>query len=215
MQRVKFPIEYTLEPEEVEVGTPWVTLTLKNLGSETLKNLNVRLNSVDSYDLSVLGRGEFVPTLGPQQETTLTYQLSTYSSTWVYATLDGRSDGDPHHASSPLMRVTVGHEAAQLLSVFAMTEPYPPAGDTIRIEATIQARLPSEGLELEFWADKPDASFEELASINTGGLSRGERARYAAEITPEQEGMYSIHAYLYDGLKRIGAAVDHVWVRSA
>ena len=44
--RTKYPIEYELNPTKVDRGTHWLTLKLKNIGSETLKELDVQLHSL-------------------------------------------------------------------------------------------------------------------------------------------------------------------------
>jgi hypothetical protein len=53
--RYKYPFEYDLSPTEIEKGTNWVTLKMKNIGSETLKDLDVQLHSLDTYNLSIYG----------------------------------------------------------------------------------------------------------------------------------------------------------------
>lgn len=73
----------------------------------------------------------------------------------------------------------------------------------------------SEGLKLEFWADTPGGEFEELAIVETKALKPGEEATYSAEVTPGQDGLYTIYAYLYDGVRRIGREVEYVYVRQA
>jgi hypothetical protein len=59
LSRIKFPIEYELSPSEIDVGPNWVTLKLKNIGSETLRGLDVQLHSLDTYKLTVYGTGLF------------------------------------------------------------------------------------------------------------------------------------------------------------
>lgn len=56
---------------------------------------------------------------------------------------------------------------------------------------------------------------EELAIIETKELGAGEEATYSAEVTPEEKGLYTIYAYLYDGIRRIGREVEYVHVREA
>lgn len=46
-------------------------------------------------------------------------------------------------------------------------------------------------------------------------VSEGDENSYATEITPEQEGEYIVHAYLYEGETRIGHATDTVYVGQA
>lgn len=109
--------------------------------------------------------------------------------------------------------MTVQGDVAELSSLFAMTEPYPLRGQKLRIEATIRGLADSEGLRLEFWADAPSGEFKELSTVETKPLNAGEEIRYSAEIMPEEEGLYTIYAYLYDGVRRIGRQVEHVYVR--
>ena len=94
-----------------------------------------------------------------------------------------------------------------------MTEPYPHLGERIRFEAILQGSSDSERLRLEFWAETPSGEFMELVKVETETLSAGEQAQYSAEIVPEQEGMYTIYAYLYDGAKRIGHELERVYVK--
>ena len=49
--RLKYPIEYELNPTEIDKGTQWLTLKLKNTGSKTLKRLDVELHSLDTFYL--------------------------------------------------------------------------------------------------------------------------------------------------------------------
>jgi hypothetical protein len=111
--------------------------------------------------------------------------------------------------------VSVGQEAAELVSLFALSEPYPPVGERVRCEATLRGLAKSQGLRLEFWADTPAGDFETLGEIETKRLDAGEEAAYAAEFLPKDTGMYTIYAYLFDGIRRIGRRTEHVYVREA
>jgi hypothetical protein len=71
--------------------------------------------------------------------------------------------------------------------------------------------MDSEGLTLEFWADKP-TGYEKLAEIKTKKLSRGEEASYSAKITPKEEGYYTVYANLYNNYRLIGRRSDTIWV---
>jgi hypothetical protein len=194
-------------------GTQWLTVTLKNIGTKTLTDLAVNLNAFDTYGISVLGTGRYVGTLEPGQEHLLSFQVSASYSTSLYLSVDGWEDGETFHWESPYVPMGVGQEAAELVRLFAMSEPYPPLKEKITVEATLRGLTQSEGLDLEFWADTPGGKFEELASVETKALSPDEEVTYSAEITPEQEGMYTIYAYLYDGGKRIARETDSVYAR--
>lgn len=212
---IKYPLEYELTPKSVDTGTRWVTLQLKNLGDQRLTGLDVRLNSLDAYSISVLGTGSYIATLDPGDERDIPFQLSANRTGSLYVTIDGWEDGDRFHWESPSIAIAVGREVAEIVSLFAMTEPYSLIGEKIRCEATIRGLIESEGLDLEFWADTPGGEFEELAIVETKELGVGEEATYSAEITPEEEGLYTIYAYLYDGVRRIGREVENVYVREA
>jgi len=215
LMRIKFPIQYELEPQSVDSGSSWVVLGLKNIGTEKLTNLDVRLHSTDTYNMVVTGMSKFVYLLEPGQEVRLEYQVSAYSSSWVYATIDGFKNAERYHTESPIFRIRVQPEIAELISVFALTKPQIPAEERSRIEALVRALSNCENLTLEFWADKPEGEFEELASIQIAELKKGEVGRYGAEITPSEEGMYKITTYLYDGVRRLDSGQDQVMATKA
>ena len=52
-----------------------------------------------------------------------------------------------------------------------------------------------------------------MAIVETEGLSAGEKVRYATQMTPVEEGLYTIYAYLYENGRRIGYQVEHVYVK--
>jgi len=212
---IKYPIEYDMMPKSIDPGRHWVTLTLKNIGTQDLTGLDINLNSLDAYSISVLGTGSYVSILKPDESRELPFQVSANRTGSLYLTVDGWKDGERFHWESPGMPVTVGAEVAELVSLFAMTEPYSIVGERVRCEATVRGLTESEGLKLEFWADTPGGDFEELAIVETKALSVGEEATYSAEITPDDDGLYTIYGYLYDGVRRIGREVEYVYVREA
>lgn len=212
---VKFPVEYELKPKLVDVGSRWLTLTLKNVSSMTLSELDVRLNSLDSYDLYVFGPGSYVAELKPNEITSLHYNVSAIRSSSAYISVDGRKDGTSFSWESPLIYIDVDIEAARLVSLFAMIEPYPPIGETIRCEATLRGISENDGLSLEFWANSPSGDFEKVGTIETKSLAPDEVATYSTEFEPKEEGLHSIYAYLFDDGKRIGREIEVVHVREA
>ncbi len=212
---IKYPLEYELTPTSMDSGRHWVTLRVKNIGTQDLTGLDLNLNSLDAYSISVLGTGSYISILEPNESRELPFQVSANRTGSLYLTLDGWKDGQRFHWESPGLPITVGAETAKLVSLFAMTEPYSILGERVRCEATVRGLGQSEGLKLEFWADTPGGEFEELAIVETKSLSPGEEATYSAEVTPDEEGLYTIYAYLYDGVRRIGREVEYVYVREA
>lgn len=212
---LRYPIEYELTPKNIQGGRRWMSLRLKNVSSDTLTALDVRLNSLDVYSISVYGTGSYVSVLEPEEEVVLPFQLQANSSGSLYISTDGFRDGVSFHWETPAVPITVGAEVAEIVSVFAMTEPYPLLGDRIECEATLRGLQETEGVTLEFWAENPSLDFEAFHTIETKALSLGETVRYSAEFEPEEKGLYTIYAYLYDGARRIGREIEHVSVREA
>jgi len=210
---VKHPLEYELSPTNIDPGLRWVTLRLRNVGEEDLTALDVRLNSLDAYSISVAGTGLYIVGIHPGEETERAFQVSANLTGRLYASVDGWRGGEEFHWESPGILITVGEEVAELVSLFALTEPYPPPGDKIVCEAIVHALEGSDGrLRIEFWSETPRQEFEELGSFETEPMEPGEEATYRVEFVPEEEGSYAIHAYLYDGAKRLGHEIDYVYV---
>jgi hypothetical protein len=208
---IRYPIEYSLSPRQVDAGMRWIRMVLKNVGDDELTSLDVKLNSFDTYSLDVEGTGLFVGALGPAEEVTHAFQVSARLTDRMYISLDGYRDGERFHWESPGIRVVVGDAAAELVSLFAMTRPYPPPGKAIRCEATVKGLRPSKDLVLESWVRAPSDRFE-FRTLELGSIAAGEELKPAFEVVPEEEGSYTVYAYLYDGYERIGHESDQIYV---
>jgi hypothetical protein len=211
---IRYPIEYELTPDRIDAGRSWLSLRLKNIGDNALTGLDVRLNSLDVYSISISGAGSYVSVLNPGEEVILPFQVMANSTGSLYISLDGWKDGNVFHWETPAISITVGREMAELVSFFAMTEPYPVLGDKINCEATVRGLAETSGVTLEFWAENPSDEFEAFHTIETKALTDGETVRYSAEFTPGEEGLYTVYAYLFDDGRRIGRQVEYVSVRS-
>lgn len=207
---IKHPFQYELSPERVEAGRRWLTLTLQNIDEETLSRLDVRLNSLDSYSISVYGTGQYVARLKPQGKTALAFQVSANATGGVYVTIDGWKGGDFFHWETPAIPVLVSQDAAELVSLFALSEPRAELGEPIECEATVRSIILSSGLEIEFWLETPGGALLSLAKMPVKTMQPEEIARYSVEIEPETEGIYILHAYLYDGRQRIDHATEYI-----
>jgi hypothetical protein len=210
---IRYPIEYELNPKEMTPGIHWVTLSVKNIGNQVLTGMHVNVNPLDTYNISVFGTGRHIPVLAPNEEQSRGFQVTASFTTSLYVSIGGWKDGESFHWESPYIPVTVGREAAELVSLFAITGPYPALKKRIAVEATICGLTDTDGLGLEFWANTPDGKFEELGSVETKALSAGEEVTYSTEITPEERGMYTIYAYLFDDGRRIARKTEYVYAR--
>lgn len=205
----RHPIEYNLEPRTIHMGMRWLTVTLKNIGDKELTNLDVRLNSRDTYSINALGEGTYHAALRPGAEEEFAFHVAANASGPVYVTIDGLEGGQPFHWETPDLEIGVHDEVAELVSLFALDAPAR-LGEPIQVEATIRGMSPSEGLILEFWCECPDGEFRSLVKRPTDYLEPGQKARYRFHITPEKEGIYILHAYLYDGARRIGHRTEYL-----
>jgi hypothetical protein len=218
MWRYKYPFHYEVTPAEIETGTNWLTLTLKNIGSYTLKDLDIQLHSRDTYNLTVYGIGLFgtahyLPDLGPNKETKVFFRVNAIGSANVYATVKARKDGKYFWWESGWTNMKLNEEKAEIGRLLVLSNPYTVIGKTISAEATIKGLQKSTGLKLEFWVETPQGKFEEQATIDIKDLPVGEESRYTAEFTPKETGYYTIYAYLYDGWKRIGYKTESIYAR--
>jgi hypothetical protein len=215
MMAIKYPVEYDLAPRKTSAGLRWLSLTVKNVGDKNLIGLDVKLNSLDGYSIYVYGNGEFVRVLKPGEEATLPFHVLVNTTDRVYVSLDGWQGAGLFHWESPRIQIKAGEDGPTLVSLFALTKPYPRLGERIRVQATLQGATESEDLRLEFWAETPAEEFVELGTVEPKELLSGEEVRYAVEITPKEEGMYTLYAYLYDGAKRIGHELEQIRVTDA
>jgi hypothetical protein len=218
LKKYKYPIEYELNPTEIETGTNWVTLKLKNIGNKTLEDLDVQLHSVDTYNLTVFGSwlytgGYHIANLGPKKENNMVFRVNAKGSAEAYATIRGRKDGKYFWWESGWMNIHVSDEKAYLESLLVLSNPYTTIGKTLSAEATIKGLRENGGLKLEFWVETPAGKNEQQAAIDIKKLSKGEEARYTAEFTPKETGRYSVYAYLYDGWRRIDQKRYYIFVQ--
>jgi hypothetical protein len=186
---------------------------LRNIGTEELIRLDTRLNSLDAYSISVYGAGDYISSLEPNEEQMLSLKVSANSTGSLNVSLNGWRNGQRFHWESQEMLVTVSEAVAELAGLCVMAEPHPRLGHKMQCKATLRGLVRSKRLTLEFWAATPGGEFRDLAEIETQELSAGEEVSHAAEITPEVEGLYTIYAYLYDGSRRIGYQVEHIYPR--
>ncbi|MCJ7443347.1 MAG: hypothetical protein MUO26_02245 [Methanotrichaceae archaeon] len=204
-----------MNPTKIDLGIHWLTLKLKNIGSETLKRLDVQLHSLDTLNLSFpagYGTGHYLAEFKPDEEREVVFRINAYGPASVYATIIARKDGDYFWWESGWTRIHI-EEKAELERLLVLSRPYTTIGKTLSAEATIKGLQKSTGLKLEFWVESPSGKSEKQAEINIKELSIGEEARYTAEFTPKETGHYTIYAYLYQEGKRIGKETNFVNVQ--
>jgi hypothetical protein len=211
--RLKYPFEYELSPEILDKGKNWLTLQLKNEGDVPLHNLDVKMHSTDSHQISFLNWSHHITRLAPLEVNDLAFEVHVHGPTFLYISIRYFKEGGSFHWDSPWIRRKVVGEVAELESIL-VSNPYGAIGRELEVEATVKGLGNSDELDLEIWADTPSGKYEELAKVKTKKLSSGEEASYIAKITPKEEGYYTIYASLYDNFRRIGRESDTLWVET-
>ena len=210
--RIVYPFEFEVVTNETDPGIQWLTLRLKNIGDDTVTNLEVKLYSLDTYGISILGTGDYIFELKPGEEVFRAFQVSANATTDLYASVSGFKGTERFWVDSPWATIKVGKEVAELESVFALTVPYTSMGKVVKVEARVKGLSDSKLLFLDFWADTPSGK-KDLQKIEIKELLAGQEARYTTEITPKESGFYTIHADLFHPpWKRIGQKSDNLWV---
>lgn len=208
------PISYTLETVNPKAGKSWVTFTVVNQDDCPLHQLNVQLNSLDTYHLTVTGTGSFIAELHPGDKVTIPFQIEATGSARVYLSIDGTREAKLFTWESPAVVLNVGKQPAVLESLFVMKKPYLLIGEKIKCEATVRGLFDEDThLRLEFWTETPSTIFKQLDEVAITQVRAGEIQYYAAETIPDEQGIYHIYAYLYDGLTRIGKETETVFAQ--
>ena len=211
-------MKYQVTPVVIDKGTNWVTLKLVNIGTETLKNLDVQLHSLDTYNLTVygtglFGAGHYLSELRSNEEREMSFRVNAYGSANVYATIKARKDGRYFWWESGWTNIKLNEEKAEIERLLVLSNPYTAIGKTISVEATIKGLQKSTELRLEFWVENPSGKSEVQATIDIKDLPSGEEARYFAEFTPKETGYYTIYAYLLHGWQRIDYRTETIFAQ--
>ncbi|MFY9873295.1 MAG: hypothetical protein WAK17_26600 [Candidatus Nitrosopolaris sp.] len=211
MIRRKYPLEYELSPQTLEKGTRWLVLRLKNIGDDSLHNMDINMHSTDSLQISLRKSSDHIFRLRPDEESLLSFQVDAHGTTALYVSVRYFKEGGSFHWDSPWIREQVLGEVAELERIL-VSDSYGTTGRELEAEATIKGLDSSDGLDLQFWVDTPSGEHEELAQITTKKLSGDEEVSYTAKITPKEKGYYTVYASLYDHNRRIGRDSDIIWV---
>ena len=211
----KYPFEYEITPRRVGEGTRWIEVELKNVGTDDMENIEVRLNSLDDYGIDVNENSKFVDALDVGESTTIPFQLNVRRRGAVYISVDGWIEDTRLHWESPDIQLVTGQEMAEITRFFALSEPYAALGKPVTCEATVESLTGTDNMVLEFWVERPDGEMLSIEKTGTGTMAAGEVESFNGRFTAEQEGIYTLHVYLYAGdarIERLDYAVDHLSV---
>ena len=114
MIRVKHPIEYELTPDAVERGSHWLTVPIKNTGDNDLKNINIKMHSLDSLHISFHNPNHYIYDLESNEEKYFEVEVEANKTSHLYISIHGRKNGDHFHWDSGLMREQVLEDPAEI-----------------------------------------------------------------------------------------------------
>lgn len=208
--KLKRPFEFDITPHQLRAGTRWVSVHLKNVSTDKLTELDVKLYSRNPSFIDVLDTGSYTSEMSPKETRIYTFQVNPVISTKLYATVAGYRDGTYFFWTSPNIELHVGTTSAKLNNVFALTHPYA-TEETIESEAVIEGVVGGEDLKVVFWHDSP-SSYDKLGETTIENVDVGEIVKTSIEFTPEESGIHEIYAFLYDDGRYIGSDSDVIWI---
>jgi hypothetical protein len=210
----KYPFDYELTPQDLGEGTHVVEVELQNIGGDDVENLDVSLNSLDDYAFHIEESRKSVDEIGRDETETLPFQIEIRRRGAVYLSVDGWVGDTMIHWESSDIQLTTGAEVAEISNFVAQTETYPAVRKPITCELTLESLKPSDNLVLEFWVKAPDGQLMSIDKMGTGTMAAGEVKDFSVTFTPEQEGIYTFHTYLFADTLRLDYARDHLNVAS-
>ncbi len=60
--------------------------------------------------------------------------------------------------------------------------------------------------------ESEDGDFQGINTLQTDQMDPGTRELYSTKVKPKEEGIHTVHVYLYDGVRRLGHETDRVYV---
>lgn len=206
---LKTPFKFEINPDKISKGSNWVTVSLKNMSTDDMTKLDVKLHSEDPYLVDIMGKGAYILELKAMEERVLPFQVNAEVSTELFATVSGYRDGEYFFWTSPKLEIEAGFTEARLRNVFALMHPHALAKRTIEVDAVIESVTGGEDFRLVFWHDSP-SSYDKIGETEITRLEPREEVTKSTEFTPEECGIHEIHVYLYHDNKYFGSGMDTI-----
>lgn len=206
------PLRYEVTTKIINEGKQWLTVEVENVTDQNIRALSVDLNSLNSYNIDVLGTGEYIPLLRPNEETFLTFQVRARRSTDVYLVFEGATDGAIFTWESPYTYIMVGTPVAEIQSFFVLSEPYPYLVKDLNAEARVKGNVFSSDLSVHFWVSTPAGDYVKMGEVDIPSISEGEIKTVTSSYITSEEGIHRFYAYLYVNDNLIDSETDRVYV---
>ena len=206
------PVKYEVVTKAINEGNQWVTVMVENVGDEEITGLSVELHSLNTYNLDATGTGEYIPSLRPNEEAYLNFQVRARLSTDIYFVFDGSIGEASFNWQSPYSHILVGEPSAEIASFFVLSEPYPYLVKDLTAEVRVRGNIPSSSLSVQFWVSTPDGDYINMGESDLPALEEGEVESVTVDYITSEEGMHRFYVYLYDGENLVDSATDRVLV---
>src|SRR5215471_11604809 len=125
-----------------------------NVGDVSLHNLDIKMHSTDSLQISFRSPSDYIYRITPNEETYLHFQVDAHGTTALYISIRYFKEGGSFHWDSPWIREQVHGEVGGFEGIL-LSNPYGTIGRELEAEATIKCLGSSNGLDLQFWGDTP------------------------------------------------------------
>lgn len=208
----RLPISIYVTPREITKGTSTIKLKITNSGDERLETLEVGLHSLDQSLIEVENPEKWVNAVNPNETITIPFTVSAHRSAMVHARIFGYVGEERFEWQSPPIRMKVGEEDAELKSLLILGESSRIIGDTLKAEATVKTLKHDVQVTIDFWINTPSEKYSKIGEIVTSVLQPGD-TKHLIEFTPTEPGLYTIHAYLYEGSRQIDRQSDKVFIK--
>jgi len=207
----RLPVIVKLEPREISRGRSQVSLKIKNVGEEEIETLEVGLSSLNQSLLEVQDSLKWLSNIQPDETAIVPFDISAFSSARVYIKIFGYVDNDRFSWESPGIRLKVGDEVAEIDNLLIKGDANQKVGQRVEAEATIRGLKPDSKISLDYWVNMPNEVFTHLGEVSIE-VNEIDIVKSRIEFTPESEGLYTVYAYLYDGLRQIDRDIDKVLI---
>ena len=208
----RLPISVYMTPREINKGTSTIKIQLKNNSDRRLETLEVGLHSLDQSLIEVENPEKWINAIEPGESIAVPFTVSAHRSAMIHTRIFGYMGEERFEWQSPPIRIRVGEEAAELISLLILGDSLRIVGDTLNVEATVRALKHNVQVTIDFWVNTPKEKYTKIGEITTSVLQQGD-TKHLIEFTPSETGLYTVYAYLYEGSRQIDRQSDKVFIR--
>ena len=149
----RLPISVYMTPREINKGTSTIKIQLKNNSDRRLETLEVGLHSLDQSLIEVENPEKWINAIEPGESIAVPFTVSAHRSAMIHTRIFGYMGEERFEWQSPPIRIRVGEEAAELISLLILGDSLRIVGDTLNVEATVRALKHNVQVTIDFWVN--------------------------------------------------------------